>query len=277
MALADFSIVGPLGRTPLATVHRAIHRRGPVALKLLAPAAHAPALLAEARILDRLDHPCIPRVHERGAEYFVTDLLAGRTLAQVIADGARIDVACVLRDLSSILMHAQQRGVTLRGLSAERVTCVGDDRGVALCIPDWHDARRLTDAPADVAGSVHALGLIAFQILTGVMAHAPATLATLATSASVADYLPRTPARIAWLVDRMLARDPMDRPGLAEVHDQATRILATEPVVPKRPRIEMPLPADEPKRASLDTEEVTRIEMPLDTVEVTRIDIAFAG
>jgi hypothetical protein len=244
MALADYRIAGLLR----PQVHRAIGRRGPVALKV-----GGPELLAEARILDRLDHPCIPRVHERGAGYIATDLLGGRTLAQVISDGARIDVACVLRDLSSILLHAQHRGVALRGVTAERVVCVGDARGVALCIPDWHDARRLEDAPADVAGSVHALGLIAFQVLTGVMAHAPATLATLATSASVADYLPRTPTRIAWLVDRMLARDPMDRPSLAEIHDQATRILTATPLAPRRARIE----------ADLD--------------EVTRIDIAIAG
>jgi hypothetical protein len=223
MALADYRIVGPLG----PAVHRAIGRRGPVAIKL-------GAVLDETRLLDRLDHPCVPRVHERGPGYVVTDLLVGRTLAQVIADGARIDVAGVLRDLSSILLHAQQRGVALRALSAERVTCVGDERGVALCIPDWHDARRLEHAPADVARSVHALGVIAFQILTGVMAHAPATLATLATSASVADYLPRTPARVAWLVDRMLARDAVDRPSLAEIHDQASRLLTADPFVPRR-------------------------------------------
>jgi hypothetical protein len=229
-------------------VHLAVHRRGAVALKMASD--HA-----EARILDRLDHPCIPHVIDRGPGYFATNLLTGRTLAQVIADGARIDVACVLRDLSSILLHAEQRGVALRALTADRVACVGDERGVALCIPDWHDARRLEHAHGDVAASVHALGLIAFQILTGVMAHAPATLATLATSASVADYLPRTPARIAWLVDRMLARDPMDRPSLAEIHEQASRILATVPVVPRR----------------------ARIEMPHDTDEVTRIDIAIAG
>lgn len=251
MALADYRIVRPLRRTSLTTVHEASHRRGPVAL--VVSRAPTRAFLAEARILDRLDHPCVPRVVDRGVDYFATDLLTGRTLAQVIGDGARIDVAGVLRDLASILRHAQQRGVALRALTADRVTCVGDSRGVALCVADWHDARYVADAPADVAGSVHALGLIAFQLLTGVMAHAPATLATLATSASVADYLPRTPARVAWLVDRMLARDPLDRPSLAEVHEQAIRILDTTPFVPRRPRLEV------------------------DLDEATRIDIAIAG
>ena len=64
MALADYRIVGPLGRM----LHRAVGRRGPVALKL-----GGPELLAEARILDRLDHPCIPRVHERGIGYVAMD------------------------------------------------------------------------------------------------------------------------------------------------------------------------------------------------------------
>ncbi len=254
--IGDYRIVSKVGRTRLAVVYAAEHvqLRRPVALKVLAPeASHASyAFLHEARSLDRLRHPAIPRVYDcgthGGAPWFATDLAPGRTLARVIADGARIDVACILRDLSAILQHAEHRGIALRGLTSDRVACVGDHRGIALAITDWHDARAIADSPADVAGSVHALGVIAFQTLTGVMAHAASTLATLAGTDSVAAYAPRAPARVAWLVDRMLARDSRDRPSLAEVHAQATRILAMEraPVI-----------------AELD-----------DSDEVTRIDIA---
>jgi serine/threonine protein kinase len=234
--IGDYRIVEKLGRTRLAVVYAAEHiqLRRPVAIKILAPeAGHAAyAFLHEARVLDRLRHPAIPRVYDggthEGAPWFATDRFAGRSLAQVIADGARIEVACILRDLSAILLHAERRGIALRSLTADRIACIGDSRGIALAITDWHDARSLVDAPGDPAASVHALGVIAFSTLTGVMAHAASTLATLAGAGSVADYAVRTPTRVAWLVDRMLSRDSRDRPTLAEVHAQASRMLESE-------------------------------------------------
>ena len=252
--IGDYRIVSTLGRTRLAVVYAAEHvqLRRPVAIKVLAPeAAHASdAFLHEARILDRLRHPAIPRVcdagtHE-GAPWFATDLFGGRSLAKVIADGARIEVACILRDLSAILLHAERRGIALRALTADRVACIGNAGGIALCITDWHDARLVADAPADLAGSVHALGVIAFQTLTGVMAHAASTLATLAGGDSVASYAPRAESRVAWLVDRMLARESRDRPTLAEIHAQSCRIVETQ----RAPVIE-------------DLDEVTRIDFAI--------------
>ena len=143
------------------------------------------------------------------------------TLADAIAAGARIDVAHVLRDLSAILLRAERGGYALRRLTAERVLCIGDARGVALAIDSWHDARAVASAPSDLGASVHALGMIALQIATGVMPYAAITLATLAGTATAHA---RMPARLAWLVERMLARDPADRPSLAEVHALATKL-----------------------------------------------------
>jgi len=167
--VGDYRIASKVGRTRLAVVYAAEHTRlrRPVAIKVLAPeSAHAAyAFLHEARVLDRLRHPAIPRVYDCGTHdgvpWFATDLLHGRSLGQVIGDGARIDVACVLRDLSAILLHAERRGIALRGLTAERIACIGDTGGITLCITDWHDARATADAPVDVAASVHALGVIA--------------------------------------------------------------------------------------------------------------------
>jgi hypothetical protein len=38
-----------------------------------------------------------------------------------------------------------------------------------LTIDSWHDARSIANAPPDLGASVHALGMIALQIATGVM------------------------------------------------------------------------------------------------------------
>ncbi|HSN26401.1 MAG TPA: hypothetical protein VLT45_08950 [Kofleriaceae bacterium] len=162
------------------------------------------------------------------------------TLADAIAAGARIDALHVIRDLSAILLRAERGGYALRRLTADRVVCIGDARGVVLAIDSWHDARLVANAPADAAASVHALGLIAFQTLTGVMPYAASTLAPFARK--VADRQ-GVPARVAWLVDRMLARDPSDRPTLAEVYTAAHRMLeppantAPPPAAKAHPRV----------------------------------------
>ena len=184
------------------------------------------------------------------------------TLADAIAAGARIDALHVIRDLSAILLRAEHSGYALRRLTADRVVCIGDARGVVLAIDSWHDARPIPNAPADLAASVHALGLIAFQTLTGVMPYAASTLAPFARK--VGDHA-RVPARIAWLVDRMLARDPSDRPTLAEVYVAAHRML--EP-----PANTAPAPVAAPPKKP-HPRVVPRTPVDFDA-DVTRIDIA---
>ncbi|MBV8758410.1 MAG: hypothetical protein JO257_14080 [Deltaproteobacteria bacterium] len=179
------------------------------------------------------------------------------TLADAIAAGARIDALHVIRDLSAILLRAEHSGYALRRLTADRVICIGDARGVILAIDSWHDARPTANAPADLAASVHALGLIAFQTLTGVMPYAASTLAPFARH--VADVT-RVPAKVAWLVDRMLARDPNDRPTLAEVYTAAQRMLAA-PVAAAKPH---PRVVQRATAYAIDqTEEVTRIDIAI--------------
>ena len=185
------------------------------------------------------------------------------TLADAIAAGARIDVAHVLRDLSAILLRAQRGGYALRRLTADRVLCIGDARGVALTIDSWHDARAIANAPADLGASVHALGMIALQIATGVMPYAATTLATLASTATAHA---RMPTRLAWIVERMLARDPADRPSLVEIHALTTKLLAA-PVA---------APAAAPAAPKVHPRVRARpvIDAPVDFDDTTRIDLA---
>ena len=180
------------------------------------------------------------------------------TLADAIAAGARIDALHMIRDLAAILLRAERSGYALRRLTADRVICIGDARGVLLAIDSWHDARPIANAPADVAASVHALGLIAFQALTGVMPYAAATLAPYARK--VGEHA-QVPARVAWLVDRMLARDPSDRPSLAEVYFAAQRMLEPEQVAAPPANTPPVHPRVTPRR-------------PVQFEDVTRVDIA---
>ncbi|HUJ62967.1 MAG TPA: hypothetical protein VLX92_30900 [Kofleriaceae bacterium] len=241
--IGDYRIAGEVRRDHRTIVyvadHQALDRQ--VALRVMtAEAARLPraelGFLNEARVLDRLHHPCVPRVYECGVHagqaWFATDLVIGPSLAELVAGGARIDVACLLRDLSAILQHAARRGIALRGIAADRVACVAHRGGIVLCIDNWSFARGVLDAPGDVAASVYALGVVAFQAMTGVLAFAASTMASLAGQGSVRSYWPHAPRDVAALLDRMLARDPARRPTLAEVHDAALRLLDGPPIAP---------------------------------------------
>jgi serine/threonine protein kinase len=194
-------------------------------------------LLREACILEALSHAGIPRVHECGVlsdrrPWSAIERMPGALLKQLAGDGplALADLAVALRDLADILQHAHERGVVHRRLTAAAIVRTQRRRGGhAIC--DWTDARTLdseTDAGVDPRDDVHALGTIAFRLLTG-RPHEPA--------ASAAPYCPAAPAELVALVDQMVA-EPVARPAASEVFERALWLCDTLEVSPlfERPR-----------------------------------------
>ena len=238
-SIGDYRVERELTRTRQAILYLATHAKlgRPVQIKVLAPnqafRGADQQFVREAQILDRLRHPGVARVFDcgmipsetnGGRPWFATEHLVGPTLAEVIASGARVDVARVVLELASIVEHAHRSGIAHRNLTAENVQCIAEDGDFRLVVGGWAGARELALMPSDAPADVQALGLIALQMLGGVMAFSSGALAMLTTLAASSRF-PRAPRAVTALVDRMLARDVRMRPAMATVRADAAAIV----------------------------------------------------
>jgi serine/threonine-protein kinase len=137
-----YRITGMLGRGGMGTVYRAEHVaiRRPVALKLLHPELgdrpdFGRRFEREALATGRVDHPNCVTVSDfgrlpDGTLYLVMQLLAGRSLGEVLEEERRIEVRRALgiaRHLLRGLAHAHRAGVVHRDLKPENVFLVEQD------------------------------------------------------------------------------------------------------------------------------------------------------
>jgi serine/threonine-protein kinase len=224
----------------------------------VSPQALAVQLLREACILEALDHPGSVRVFESGLiperrAWFAYELVTGSTVQDMLSNGALDPAAAcaLLRDIAEILDHAHRRGVVHCALNPATIVVSGRTRGFPLCITDWSDARiHDTSAPTRRVGpadytapelvngdaiddrvDVFALGVIAYEALTGVLPFNGAWVATVAdgTRQNVPTEVrcPDAPPQLCALVDQMLSWDRFDRPSSFEVKAELTQ-LATD-------------------------------------------------
>ncbi len=254
---------GGMGRVYLATDTR-LNR--PVALKLLpASVAHHPAqrerLRREARAAALLSHPgicavfALEEVDDRIV--VVTEYLEGRALRDEIQRGDRSTPAAVAgaaRELSDALAAAHAQGVTHRDLKPENIMRTRDGRlkildfGLALVEhPSFEDAdrRRLTlpgavigtpaymapeqlnGGAADARTDVFALGVVLYELATGVHPFEAATPMGIAARVIESQPTPLQALRpdlgagLAAVIDRAMRKAPEDRFATAAAFRQA--------------------------------------------------------
>ena len=246
MRIGDYRIDRELGTEETCVVYLGLHAVLPrqAAVKVMhrgvEPARPAAArVLREASLLESLSHPGIPRVFEcailpDGRAWTAFERIEGASLAALIAGGPRAvsEVVVMLRDVGDLLAHAHARGVVHRRLTADAIMRV-TDRGAAVCVRHWDDARALDGEPrgaADPRDDVHALGAATLHALWGT---APDPRAP----PSAAERCPDAPGELTQLIDQMLADDPASRPPADEVRDRARWLSDTfEPRVADRLR-----------------------------------------
>jgi serine/threonine protein kinase len=212
-------------------------------------------MMRGACILEALRHPGVLRVYESGVledrrPWFARERVSGVTLASVLTPGVveRADAVAMFRDIASVLDHAHRRGVVHCDLSPSRVILTDRSRGFPLCLADWscarmHDAASLSHTvtpaswlytapeltagePVDERVDVFALGVIAYQMLTGTDPYEepPIEGATYAIPAAL--RCSGLPEELTDLIDRMVAFSRDDRPGSTEVHDAFAMLAA---------------------------------------------------
>ena len=212
-----------------------------VAVKVASTARPSPDLLTEARRVAKLRHPNIVAVHDAGRHddrlFLVSDLIDGRTLADVIADGPLPgrEAAVLIAAVADALAHAHAMGFVHRDLKPSNVLIDDGGRphvtdfGIAATPDELADGRAVSAgtlayaSPEQVAGEtglidrrtdIYSLGVVLFETLSGRLPYTARTPAAMRE-----DILFRSPARL-----REVA--PTAPPGLDAV---CTRCLAKHP------------------------------------------------
>lgn len=245
--------VGGMGRVYRATV---LPRGVQVAIKVLHPELSTKPdsrrrFAREALAVSRLEHPHCVRVlgagdSPEGMAYLVMELLDGTVLADHVGPGRRWEPGPVCELLSQLLAglaHAHARGIIHRDIKPENIIASFGpggaliaklvDFGIAklldadaltltgtvLGTPSYMSPEQAAGGQADERSDLYAIGVLAYELLTGVApfeAEDPATIMRMqiiAPPPPLPEDLP-IPMR-AWVM-RLLAKARWERPQSAE-------------------------------------------------------------
>ena len=247
-----YRIVGLLGRGGMGEVYRAddLTLGQAVALKFLpAPAASDAAALArfhnEVRTARQVSHPNVCRIHDLGdsdGEPFLTmEYVDGEDLASLLRRIGRLPADKAIesaRQLCAGLAAAHDIGVLHRDLKPANVML--DGRGVVKVTdfglasfseqiarddvsgtPAYMAPEQLAGGIATTATDLYALGLVLYEMFTGLPAFAPGSAADRARASR--EFAPPTPSAVRADIDpavervivRCLDPDPAQRPTSA--------------------------------------------------------------
>jgi eukaryotic-like serine/threonine-protein kinase len=258
LAMGRYRLGARLGAGGFGTVYAAHDERldRPVAVKLIPGGGPAPERAQrEARAVARLDHDAIVALFDAGEEdgcrYLVSELVEGRTLAQLEAAGepSDRDVLRIGLALADALVHAHERGVIHRDVKPQNVivpdaprsrrgaakltdfgvaqlageealTLTGDVVGTLAYMAPEQAAGRAVDERADL----YALGLVLYEALAG--ANPVRGASPTATARRIGTTLPPLarsradlPADLCAALDRAILPDPEQRGDLDDLFD----------------------------------------------------------
>lgn len=199
--------------------------------------------MAEARHAARVSHPNIVAVHDvvadRGLPCLVMRLVEGHSLAdQIRADGpvSPVEAATIGIALVDALAAAHRGGVVHRDVKPSNVLITSDEvlltdfsiatdstratlsAGSALGSPGYIAPERLNGDPTGAEADLFGLGATLFCAVEGRGPFDRADpLAALLATATNPHPLPKRAGPLAPVLDSLLAKDPADRPELAQV------------------------------------------------------------
>ena len=241
--------LGAGGMALVVAAHdRTLDRRVAIKLireELLGDATVRDRLLREARAAGRLHHPNTVTVHDVGEDdgrgFVVMELVTGTTLARHLADGplaadrAALILAAVLAGLqvahdhglvhrdvkpSNILLPAAG-GVKLADFGIARGLAEASSKltatGTVLGTPSYLAPEVLGGTAAVPASDLYAVGVVLYEALSGRVpfrAESPIAVALAhqhEPPPPLADHAPAVPAALVAVVERALAKDPVDR------------------------------------------------------------------
>jgi tetratricopeptide (TPR) repeat protein/tRNA A-37 threonylcarbamoyl transferase component Bud32 len=206
--------------------------------------------------------------------FYVMPFIEGETLRARLERGGTLGWDEVVRlgsDVAEALAYAHGQGLIHRDIKPENIFCQGGraivaDFGIARALAGVEGAmtrvsrmtepgliigtamymspeQALGDPSIDARSDLYSLGCVLYELLTGVPPHAaPTAMAVVARrltqpAPSVLERCPGIPGHVARAIDRLLAREPDDRPASASEFLEALRQAAAgvEPVALREP------------------------------------------
>jgi tRNA A-37 threonylcarbamoyl transferase component Bud32 len=297
--------------------HAVLHRR--LAVKVLRPAlasdpeladrfrneAVAASRIGQENVVDVLDFG----TGEDGSLYYVMEALDGRSLGAVIRQDGPFSVGRALDVLEQIcraLAAAHARGVVHRDVKPDNVLVVRREDGSELAkvidfgishnprpegaapitrsgaiigTPEYMAPEQAAGDPVDRRTDVYAVGVLAFEMLTGELPISAATpIATLVahqtrTPDPPSRRRPSVPPEVDALVLRALAKKPEDRfASMEALAAEVARVRAAfsrtasyspRPSSPRGGTMALPETRDDVRRATLRVKRTTRIALVL--------------
>jgi len=199
--IPGYTIMDRLGTGGTANVFRAREQESGrlLALKVLKPecvgvAATRKSFVTEARILERLEHPGLVRgygVSKSGRTYFSRlELIDGRTLLEILDDGAALDEAAALRaviEVAETLQYLADDGIVHRDVKPGNIMLSSSGRMKLIDLGFAAEGQKATSpedsavgtvaylspeqarggAFADVRSDIYSLGVTLFHLVVG--------------------------------------------------------------------------------------------------------------
>jgi len=207
--------------------------------------------LREARGAATIDHPNVVKIFEinehDGWWYIAMELVEGQTLQQVVKAAGPLSPAraCVIiGDAATALEVAHEHGIIHRDVKPSNLMitrqgrCKLTDFGLvrldspvdpfelhdkSVGTPKFMSPEVIKRQPQGIALDIYSLGATFFFALTGRPPYTGEKVShilrqhTDAPPPDVCAFLPQCPPNLGKLIQRMMAKDPADRPGAAEV------------------------------------------------------------
>ncbi len=278
-----YDVIREVGRGSMGVVYEVTHGGERLALKVLRrPLAHDPfhtrLFRREIRALRQLRHPAIVCLRDAGqtpdgVSYFTMDLIEGRTLSAALKPEKRTTerAVAILSAVARGVHHAHQKGVIHRDLKPSNILIDREGRPHVL---DFGLARLSTsvDAPGetivsrgrvmgtlpylspeqveageqgiDLRSDVYALGVILYEMLTGVLPlaipttnlHAAVRMICSGSRPRLRDRRPDLSGDLDVIVGKAMEPDLRQRYQSAEaLADDLDRYLNREPIRARRP------------------------------------------